>query len=1627
MAARTIDVQLKIGADSRDVDQLIAKLGPRLAALGSEFNLDPSDVRLLVADLEEAKMAASELNKQASEINGAFRIDASGVEKAAASFDATKKNLSDVVEQQKKALAVLKLTGKDGTEEYAQLRDELAGNSIELRKLEKAAADVGGEVEKTGSFIEDAFKFEAIGKAGDVLSGLGKKADETQQAIKKAASDNADLDPAELKELGSIGGAAYAAGFGDSIADGIAAASAVRQNLKNVIPTDDLDIATQKATALAQSWDKDINEVVSRSGELLKNFNLDTEEGFNLVAFAKNNLANADDDSLDTIKEYSVQFKAIGLSAEESLGLLERGLQNGAFNTDKVADGIKEAYLRITSAGDDATKALDEVTDAPVELLNKLKASIASARSGDISVADSLGFTAKDIKAAFDSGQIGETVKKQLEIAIGNTPLEDVGSGLFTTLFSSPIPEDEIRARALQAGQAVDESLASVNPWDQFVRGAEVAFADVSGVIGPIISPLGSVLTTVGQIGPAVSLLDDKFGIFEKAGGLIKGKLLPSILGMVPALGAQTAATAGATTTQTGLNLAMLANPAFLLVAGIAAIVAAFVIFSKSTEDVIENLQDVNKAASDTLDSAKKTLDELKASDDQAKSVRALADEYERLKGKTDPESVARFAVVSKELAEASPGAALGVRQMKDAAGGVHEVYDIATTSVKAFADSHEQTNAALRDGAIAEVKLQLIELAESGEEAASEIESLKKKREELNKVIAFKNEHGVDISALEKETLEITQQIGILEQGVQQNNALQKENAEYLRQQGLSYKEIQQAQGKSALAATVMEAVLKKSEEASKKVAAGLGDAKKGAEGAAAATKGMGSSAERSVVQVGKLAEEYKKVSEAASSGYKAAFDGVLGIKNKQREVKREIEIARRELASLDDGVLGSVQRALVQSRIDSLESSLEYLRKAEAEEMQAARDMLKERRRLEREAKQLQLALGEIDFNVTDFGPQAEEIKRQIDEVLFGIVNDSVGDELKKQTDQIRQNLKKELLGIDDQIKAVKDAVAKAANDGDPATVTKNAEKLINEQYGQLYRLKDAKTREAEENIRRLQIESQEKQVDDLRKFLDDQDALINAAIDRQIEQLQRGADRITVIDEASYNERLGKRLEILSLEQTKEVSELLKGNDLYIRAMGDVQRARRDLDAAETAAQREEASKRFNDAQNSVQRVRSALLEGNRELLDEIIAADPVLADLESKRAQAEADLRAATDDVGRTIAQNALDDLTKRVQGQKEYLDGLKKVSVDGYQSLLALDRRYVDQEIEIAREEGETLYNQKLKDLERTQAAEERALQRTLERQQALLDQLIALANAVDDDALTAATEAQMRKLEDQRDNELISLERFEAEKTRLVEEAEKGRQVIEARLRGVRLAADIQDIEQQRKHLEERIAVAEEYEQFDEANRLRVELTEIDETLKEKGDVLKQTLGVLQEGTSELFSNLFSNKEDALKDPLKKTLATLAGYIQNLISAKVIDVLLNSIPAGAGIFGAIASFALKPLIENAFSSLTGNLLQNLLSFSTGGRVDSPTLAVVGDAARLGGSNREWIFNDDQLREIMGAVLRAQTAVLVAEMRGLREEFRNFGGRVHVSARDVYEGSTRYAARVRNRIVYRLAA
>ena len=104
----------------------------------------------------------------------------------------------------------------------------------------------------------------------------------------------------------------------------------------------------------------EITESARTASVMMKTFGLDGTEAMDLIITATQRGGNFSDELLDTFREYSPQFKALGYNAEQFTAILIAGAKAGAFNLDKVGDAAKESFLRI---GDGSTGSREDLTE----------------------------------------------------------------------------------------------------------------------------------------------------------------------------------------------------------------------------------------------------------------------------------------------------------------------------------------------------------------------------------------------------------------------------------------------------------------------------------------------------------------------------------------------------------------------------------------------------------------------------------------------------------------------------------------------------------------------------------------------------------------------------------------------------------------------------------------------------------------------------------------------------------------------------------------------------------------------------------------------------------------------------------------------------------------------------------------------------------------------------------------------------------------------------------------------------------------------------------------------------------------------------------------------------------------
>jgi len=171
---------------------------------------------------------------------------------------------------------------------------------------------------------------------------------------------------------------------------------------------------------------------------------------------------------------------------------------------------------------------------------------------------------------------------------------------------------------------------------------------------------------------------------------------------------------------------------------------------------------------------------------------------------------------------------------------------------------------------------------------------------------------------------------------------------------------------------------------------------------------------------------------------------------------------------------------------------------------------------------------------------------------------------------------------------------------------------------------------------------------------------------------------------------------------------------------------------------------------------------------------------------------------------------------------------------------------------------------------------------------------------------------------------------------------------------------------------------------------LSKQLDDTDKMIKEKGDILGTTTKDLQATVTDSLNNLFAGDPDAAADSWRKFFGKLAGMLQAKASAFILDLVLSpgtmqyisALPFPANV---VAIPVITTAINAAVKAITDPIISTILSFSTGGRIDQPTMALIGDASRLGGRNREWIFNDSQLQSTVQMASVGSNAMLIAKL------------------------------------------
>lgn len=116
---------------------------------------------------------------------------------------------------------------------------------------------------------------------------------------------------------------------------------------------------TEGAFVMRDAFEMDVAGSVETAGVMMKNFGIDSDQAYNLIAQGAQKGLNKQGDLLDVLKEYGPHFAKLGFSAEESMNMLANGAAGGVFSVDQLGDVVHEFGRKMRE--EDLSKPLQEL------------------------------------------------------------------------------------------------------------------------------------------------------------------------------------------------------------------------------------------------------------------------------------------------------------------------------------------------------------------------------------------------------------------------------------------------------------------------------------------------------------------------------------------------------------------------------------------------------------------------------------------------------------------------------------------------------------------------------------------------------------------------------------------------------------------------------------------------------------------------------------------------------------------------------------------------------------------------------------------------------------------------------------------------------------------------------------------------------------------------------------------------------------------------------------------------------------------------------------------------------------------------------------------------------------------
>lgn len=307
-------------------------------------------------------------------------------------------------------------------------KEEVKAAWMELNHLNDSMGSFGII---SGSFGDS---LQSLGNAGSMLEGLS--------GIGKIFQNK------WLLGLGAVGAAGAGIGWWVNYNKGLTEATRLTQQFTEK-SGEDLKAYRTEVQAIADFYGKDFKEVLIGANAVSKQFGISAEESLKLIQDGFIAGADANGEFLDTLREYPAYFKEAGISAETFIAITAQAAKSGIYS-DKGVDVIKEGNLRIREMTTATASALEGIGISADKVQKQL-------RTGQKTTFDIIQMVSQRLSELPDSASVVGTALAD----IFGGPGEDAGLQYVRTLKDIKTNLDDVKDETGQLGDVQEEMIES--------------------------------------------------------------------------------------------------------------------------------------------------------------------------------------------------------------------------------------------------------------------------------------------------------------------------------------------------------------------------------------------------------------------------------------------------------------------------------------------------------------------------------------------------------------------------------------------------------------------------------------------------------------------------------------------------------------------------------------------------------------------------------------------------------------------------------------------------------------------------------------------------------------------------------------------------------------------------------------------------------------------------------------------------------------------------------------------------------------------------------------------------------------------------------------------------------------